>query len=183
MALPRLQKDAIKMYGVFGLRVFELRGGKFVQTRRIQKKNQITNQGRSNVLNLLCPATFGYDGLQDELKIKSIAVGTNSTPPTVADDDTTMVTVWREAFDYISDCVVINNPPNDFMLSITKELPTTEANGSTLTEAGIFTRGDENDPDISVGMQLYARQVHSPIIKTSVMSILYDWQLGITIQS
>ena len=180
-----IKKETFSLYGVFGLTVFDISTGVPVKKLRIQKKNQITNQGRTAVLNLMCPyAYILLGGAQSELIISSLAVGVNPILPTAADDNTTMTRVWHEPFDYgAGECSVVANPPNDFMLSISKTLPDTEVNGSILTEAGIFTAGtDPGNPMTSPGSFLYARQVHSPIIKTATMTILYDWQLGITIQ-
>lgn len=189
-------KMNIALWGDFGLQVFDHSSGIPRRILRIRKKNQITNQGRIALLALMRPGPYATASpgdtveieVQRENRIWSLAVGTNTTPPTINDDDATMSIAWISSFFYPaggggSECQVISTPPNSYYLSISKTLPTTEANGNTLAEAGIFTRGDDDDPLITVGYSLYARQTHSPIIKTSSLTIQYDWQLGITIQS
>jgi hypothetical protein len=166
----------IALFGNFGLRVFDLAGNKLMS---IQKKNQITNQGRNAVLSLLFPGNAG--AVQETYRIWSLSAGTNNTAPTILDNLAAMHPVWSSAF-IGGECTVVENLPNDFYLQITKTLPDTDANGYTLTEAGIFTRGNNDDPDISTTKLLYARQIHPSIIKNATMTIQYDWQLGITIQ-
>ncbi len=182
------------LWGDFGLQVFDHSTGVPQRKLRIRKKNQITNQGRIALLNLMRPGPYATAAdptdaaVQLENRVWSLAVGTNNTPPTINDDDTTMSQAWISSFFFPvpsggSECTIVATPPNSYYLSVSKTLATGDANGYTLTEAGIFTRGDNDNPSSAVGQSLYARQIHSPIIKTSSMSIQYDWQLGITIQS
>ena len=192
----KISHDAmdIGLWGDFGLRVFDLSSGKPVETLRIRKKNQITNEGRTALLMLMTPGQYndpGVDsGIQVENRIWSLGVGTDATPATVSDTESSMLAnlKWISSFFYptpgLFECQVIATPPNTFHLSISKTLPqTSSADTYTLTEAGIFTRGDADDPTAPGNRSLYARQTHSPIIKTDNMTIQYDWLLGITIQS
>lgn len=178
----QLVKNSLALYGNFQMQVFDHSSGSPRRIFRWQKRNQITNQGRTALLVLMCP-----DGVPDGQLINSIwsfEAGTNATPPTVDDDETTMTSVWTSNLNFSSgECTVVTTPPDDFHLAISKTLGLSEGNGSTLQEAGIYTRGDNLDPLISVGRKLYARQVHSPIPKVATMTVQYDWQLGLTIQS
>lgn len=176
----------IGLWGYFKMQVYDHSGGVKRRILKWEKKNQITNQGRDIVLLLMCPYNVPGtlpDDVQIEHRIWSLSAGTNGTPPTISDDDATMVPVWTSAFDFDAECIVVSTPPNSFYLQITKTMPTTEGVGSTLTEAGVFTRGDDPDPALAVGRKLYSRQVHTPIVKTITMTIEYSWQLGISIQS
>ncbi len=181
---PMGRMDAA-LWGDFGMQVFDVSSGTPRRILRIRKKNQITNDGRSALLNLMgigdATLPIPWATVQSENRIWSLSVGTNATPPTVADDAATMADVWSSQFVFPAECQIITSPPNNYYLAISKSLAIGDANGNTLAEAGIFTRGDADDPGISVGKSLYARQIHSPIIKTSSMTIQYDWQLGITI--
>jgi hypothetical protein len=174
--------DKLALYGDFGMRVFDHRSGFPVQVLHWRKRNQITNQGRLAQLTLMCPAA---DLVGQTLnRIWSLSVGTNAIPPSIDDDDTTMTIAWTSALDYgAGECTIVATPPNSYYLAISKTLGLGDANGSTLSEAGIFTRGNNNDPAVAVGRKLYARQVHSPVLKTLTMTVLYEWQLGVTIQS
>jgi len=188
---PIGQTDA-GLWGDFGVQVFDVSSGTPRRILNIRKKNQITNDGRAALLALMGtgepgtpPISGGTLSTADETRranqIWSIAVGTNPTTPTVTDTLTTMTPVWNQPFTFASECVIVATPPNSYYLNISKTLGTTDANGSTLVEAGILTRGDDDTPASSTTKALYARQVHSPIVKTSTMTIQYDWQLGITI--
>lgn len=181
-------KDGAGLFGIFDMSVYDIRNGKRQRIRHVHKRNQITNQGREALLDLMRPETNtpllgNPDDLQRESKIWSLSVGTYATPPTINDTDATMTQVWRSQF-ALAECQVVVIAPNQYYLQIGKVLPSTpcSANGYTLTEAGVFTRGDSDDPVTSLGRKLYARQVHPPIIKTATMTIEYDWKLGITIQ-
>jgi len=180
----KLRDAGPALFGIFDIRVYEHRDGVKQQLRHIHKRNQITNQGREALLDLMRPETndpVTPDVLQRESKIRSLSVGTNATPPTINDDDSTMVQVWKGEF-ALTECQVVVVPPDIFLLQVSKTLPTTAAVGQVLTEAGIFTRGTDDDPNLATGRRLYARQVHPPIIKSGTMTIEYDWKLGITIQ-
>lgn len=54
-------------------------------------------------------------------------------------------------------------------LQIMQYLSSTQANGNTLTEAGLF-----NDPAAGT---MYARVVHAGIVKTSALAVTYTWDL------
>ena len=172
----------IGLWGDFGIQVFDVSSGTPRSILRIKKKNQITNDGRAALLALMgSGGDASGDTARQENQIWSLAVGTNATTPTVTDNFTTMTSVWNEAFTFPAECAIVATPPNSYYLNISKTLGTTDAVGSTLAEAGILTRGDDDTPSSSTTKALYARQVHSPILKTSTMTIQYDWQLGITI--
>ena len=172
-------QDSPELFGIFGMKVYDVRNGKRICVRRVLKKNQITNQGRRALLELMRPVTFGVN--QTIRQIFSLSVGTNSTPPTINDDDATMAQVWRNEL-VLSECEVVATAPNLFLLQIGKILPETDAVGQVLTEAGIFTRGTLADPYTSADRWLYARQTHPPITKTITMLIEYNWKLGVSIQ-
>jgi hypothetical protein len=170
-----MQQSNIKLYGRFDLKVHEK--GELVY--RYQKKNQITNEARLALLQLLQPVDSPT--LQTDNAIWSFEIGVNPAPTSILDTASTVNTAWREVFNP-GECVVVNNPPNDFMLSITKVVPEEAAVGMEICEAGIFTRGDNDDPALSSGRKLYARQRFSPTIKTMVMSLTIEWQLGIILE-
>jgi len=183
--------DVPALYGDFGLKVYDSIQGRRQLVLEFKKRNQITNQGREALLSLMRPPEFSSGApytvprpTQGENVIWALAVGTNGTPPTIADTETTMAIVWQEAFDFGNgECSLVLSPPNSYHLSISKLLPaSTTANGTTITEAGIFTRGDNDDPTATTGRKLYARQKFTPITKTSTMTIQFEWLLGITVQ-
>ena len=64
-------------------------------------------------------------------------------------------------------------------------IPTTDANGNTLVEAGLYTRGDQDSPDYadpaSHDALMVARQVHAAIVKTSSISVEYTWTFRVAL--
>lgn len=177
-----LTKRSVGLYGDFKLRVFDHSEKEPRLVFRWAKKNQITNEGRVALLTLMCP--FGIPDGQSINRIWSFAVGTNAVPPTVDNTVSTMTSVFTSVLAFGGgECTIVAVPPNSYYLAISKTLTSADANGSTLVEAGIFTRGDNDVPASAAGRKLYARQVHTPIEKVASMTVQYDWQLGITIQS
>lgn len=177
-----LGKQSVALFGNFLMQVFDHSSGKPKRILRWHRKNQITNEGRVALLTLMCP--YGVADGQLINSIWSFVVGTNATPPTIDDTLATMTPVWTSALSFIGgECTVVTTPPNSYYLAISKTLGSEDANDSTITEAGIFTRGDDPDPLVAVGRKLYARQTHTGLEKTAAMTVQYDWQLGLTIQS
>ena len=168
-------KSDVGLRGDFGMQVFDVSSGTPRRILRIRKKNQITNDGRTALLNLMGigdSAAPLWTEVQRDKRIWSLSVGTNPTPPAITDTLAVMSAVWNSSFTFPAECQIVATPPNTYYLAISKTLPAvSSADGSTLAEAGILTYDNS----------LYARQIHSPILKTSTMTIQYDWQLGITI--
>ncbi len=183
--------DSMGLFGIFEMRVYDISGGKKKRIRRFQKKNQIVNEGRQNVLELMAPpipvlATppEPYPAYQYERQIWSISAGTNSTPPTINNDVSTVVPAWEHALSN-TERFVVAVAPNDFYIHVSVTMPGIGGapSGTNLVEAGIFTRGDDDVPGLAAGRRLYARQTHPLIEKTDTMAIEYDWRLGISIQA
>lgn len=170
-----LGRNNVGLWGDFGMQVFDVSGETPRRMLRIRKKNQITNDGRTALLNLMGigdSAAPLWTDVQRDNRIWSLSVGTNPTPPVVVDTLSVMSVVWNDSFTFPAECQIVATPPNTYYLAISKTLPAVSAaDGNTLSEAGILTYDNS----------LYARQIHSPILKTSTMTIQYDWQIGITI--
>jgi hypothetical protein len=160
--------------------VYDVKDGQRRVIRRIQKKNQIVNDGREAMLQLL--GFIGVPGIpQIQNQVWSLSAGTGGIPPTITDIQLA-APVWTGVFVPPLEVAVVAIPPSQFEVQVTKTIPTTDANGSTLQEAGIFTRGDNDDPLFAGNRRLYCRQTHPPILKLVTMQIVYDWRLGITVE-
>lgn len=166
------------LYGRFGMTVYEVKDGQTRVLRRIQKKNQIVNNGREAMLLLL--GQLGTAVPPNESQIWSLSAGTGGIPPQITDIGLATA-VWTSVFVPL-EVSIVALAPSTFEVQTTKTLPTTDANGSTLQEAGIFTRGDNDDPSLAGNRKLYCRQTHPPILKTSSIQIVYDWRLGVTVE-
>ncbi len=132
------------------------RRGRFV--RRMRCSNLITAVGRK-----LCVEVLGDLGSAPT----HIAVGTGTTPAN--DADTALVTeVYR---DLITKRI-------DGATAITYQLfiSTADANGNTLTEAGVFTALN----DTPVTGRLFARTIFPiPVVKSNAVTLTVSWTVTI----
>ncbi len=118
-----------------------------------QRHNLVVNNGLDIIRDLL-----GGD-LNEEPT--DIAVGTDNTVVT-ATDTTLAVEVFRNQITRRID----NNQSITFQLFIS----TTQANGNTLTEAGLIRVKNGAD-------RLFARIVYAPIVKTVSVSVTITWTI------
>lgn len=171
--------DRACLYGRFGMTVYDVKDGQPKVVRRIQKKNQVVDSGARVMLELLCQMDI-TSLTTEQNQIWSLGVGTVGTPPAVS-DTLLLGQVWAEQF-ALAECQI--TVPPLYEIQIYKTLPTTpcSANGHILREAGVFTRGNVDDPYTSATRRLYCRQTHPPIEKIATMQIVYDWRLGITVE-
>jgi hypothetical protein len=179
-------KDSGKLYGNLSVRVYDVKpDGSRELLWRVAKKNQITDRGRLNVLQLLAQDAAGLPVQVDPLKgqIWSLGVGDSTIPPSSV--QTGLISpVWNGALTIPTERAYV---PALYELQISKEVAAGTATGSTFAEAGLFTRGDEDSPIIApdwesiVNRVMYARQIFSPFVKGLTMSVVFDWTLGMTI--
>jgi len=184
------QADTPALFGDFSVSAYRNVGDVKKRIYRVQKRNQITNDGRNVVLDLLSqmptdpPEGSATQQHPEYCQLWSLSVGQGTTPPTIVDSELEDP-VWTGVFSPRSTEVAFNSALGLYLIQITKTLTVDDANGYDLSEAGIFTRGNQNDPDDPeiLYRRMYARQTFSPIHKTSEMTIEFDWKLGITVQA
>jgi hypothetical protein len=98
------------------------------------------------------------------------AVGTDNTA--AASGDTTLGTeVFRKLFTQTN--------KTSGSLNIKTYVGSTEGNGSTLVEAGLFGGAATGATDSGT---LYARATFTGIAKTSAIGVTFDWDCGFTVQ-
>lgn len=122
--------------------------------REINKKNLVTSSGRDIVRDLLNEVT--------DTGLTHIAIGTDSTA-VVTGDTALGVEVYRNSI------TKRQSSPQSLILSL--YVPSTAANGSTITEAGIFNAASAGN--------LFARAVHAGIAKTSSIALFYTWTINV----
>ena len=189
--MKRTSKSGMMLYGDFTLRVFD--GAVSPQKLKFtwRRKNQIVNQGRDVVLALLAQTTapIGDDFQQDPHanQIWSIAVGAGTTAPDPTDwclgDQK-----WVSVLDPETERTIEYTPSKEIV--IVKILPAGTLTGETISEAGLLTRGENDDPSLAdwappngAGKKrLYARQVHAAVTLTGTTIVTYEWRLGVTAQ-
>lgn len=133
------------------------REGNLIDTR--EEKNLFLDNGLNQLRNCL--------GYPDELYSTAytpnyIAVGTGGTNP-AADDDALEVEVFRKE--------ITLKTPADKKITFQLFLDVDEANGYTLTEAGIFSTYTNDD--------IWARVIYSGINKTTAISVTYNWEINL----
>lgn len=181
--------DHARLYGHFGMRVYDVKNGQKSLVLRITKKNQITNDGRRVMLELLRQTTLTPpQEFPNYNQLWSLSAGSSNIPAAVT--DTGLYTpVWTSAFTSDAEIYVQDIPTLEIVVS--KIMPETDAIGLDLYEAGLFTRGSLDDPStlpdptdwtLIPYRRMYARQTHPLVTKTNTMSIEYDWRLGVTVQ-
>jgi hypothetical protein len=170
-------RDTPCLYGRFSMTVYDVKDGQRKVLRRIQKKNQVVNDGRRSMLELLCQMDAG-SLTPEQNQIWSLALGDVGTPPQITDTGL-LGQVWISPL-LAAECAISACPPWEIL--IYKTLPPADAVGEFLREAGVFTRGDNDVPAISATKRLFCRQTHPVIEKTNTMAIDYDWRLGVTVE-
>jgi len=174
-------KDSAQLYGRIEVSVFdEAKGGKRVY--HVKKQNQIVNTGRQAVLEMLTQYPTGSPGQQNPEynAIGFLGVGTDGTPPTVNQTALGADVLTKQL---VPPGQVLYVPAPTFEIHCTMTFSTAEANDpSPLQEVGLFTRGDNaSDFYTSANTLMYARQTFSPFVKTSTMTVVFNWYLGMTV--
>lgn len=164
-------KNNIRLFGNFKMTVHDHASGKPEKVFSVTKKNQITDQGRQNLLHLFAPDPAVVTA---DKRLGRLIAGEDGTPPTVNNTRAGFTDVWTsDAFTY-GDELTIESAGAEFYINIEITIPEGEAAGYTLREAGIVTADDA---------VLYARQIHNPIAVSATMSITYNWQLGMSLST
>lgn len=180
--------EGLSLYGDFFLQVFDHHedGSKSLRFR-YARKNQITNDGRLVLLQLLSQVAGGSAvQAQPELgQIWSLSIGDGVIPPHAA--QTSLISpVWT------GQLIVASGErsyvPGLFQVLVHKEVSVGDATGETFAEAALFTRGDQDVPDptyptweVIPNRVMYSRQIFPSFVKGATMSVVFDWTLGITV--
>jgi len=174
------------LFGNFGMVVYDVnpKTGKKKRLFRVTKHNQITHLGREAVLSLLAQDVMGTVLQANPIynQIWAIALGADGTPPSITD-----ASLYSEVGRYqlvvptARELVVV--PPSIYEIHVSYTLAPGVLTGVTLAEAGLYTRGDNDDPSIAANQVLYARQIHPMFTIGATMSIEYSWILGLLVQA
>jgi hypothetical protein len=118
---------------------------------KIQKHNLVTLSGRNFIRDLLN---------RDVPGLNYFAVGTGTAAPAA-----TNIALGTE----IMRGTLTSTTKTDGSLNVKYYLTSGNANGSSLTEAGLFSN-----------TTLFARLTHTAINKTASIAVTYSWDVGIT---
>jgi hypothetical protein len=174
---PQLQ-DGIPMRGDLCVIVRDAATG--TRLRRFEIRNKITF-GAADVLVELLAQRELTDPEPRAGQIYSLRMGTSNTPASRADTNLGAFAIGKR----LGVVDKITGIPGELQFVATLEAG--DANGLTLQEAGLFTRGardaaSETDaPGATPGdVRMFARQVHPPIPKTPAITLEYSWRLAFT---
>jgi len=175
-----------RLYGNLKVMVYDNVGGKKKLLFRIQKRNQIVDDGRLINLELLAQLPSGStpQANPEWNQIWSLGVGESSVP--AAASQTGLISpVWNDALVIPAEREYV---PGLYEIVVLKEVPAGEATNAIFAEVGLFSRGELDAPDITYptwesipNRRMYARQTFTTFEKTATMSVTFDWHIGLTV--
>lgn len=151
--------------------------------RRIEIRNKIMFLAADVLVALLAQRSADYpggDAQKNNDKLYTMRMGTSNTAPSRADTNLGNPVAGVVLADPAGK---VTSLPGELQLLAT--LATTDANGFTLCEAAVFTKGAGNGvldaPGASVLVpRMFSRQVHPGIPKTNAISLQYAWTYAFT---
>jgi hypothetical protein len=161
------------MIGTLTIRVRDARTGR--QLRVIQKRNTITFEAGDIVRAML--AQRATDPSPTEYKFGSMRFGTDNT--TAIRSQTDLITEVIGLRKELTDGQKVDGISGEISLDATIE--STEGNGNTFQEAGVFTIGSGTyDANVGGTVKMFSRQTHAPLAKTSAIAFDYTWTFQFT---
>jgi len=126
----------------------------------------------------------GYGTVPKEERIWAIYAGDDATTPVYTNTDLNN-TLFKKRCDGIiaKTGMEINVGGETGLLECQMTMEGGEGNDSpnpVYKEAGVFGRGDDNDPASTTGARLLAHQIHASVEKDTSISIEYTWRIRIT---
>jgi hypothetical protein len=165
--------DVLRMKGTLVIHVRQGDHGPILRT--ILKRNTITFDASEVVRQLVAQRATDY--APAELKLASMRFGRSAITPSRY--DTNLHDEEPTIRKQLTDAKKIDGLVGELLLQAT--LTTTEGNGNTLQEAGLFVAGAGAwDANIGGSLKSFARQIHGAIAKTSAISLDYNWTLQFT---
>jgi len=169
-----LQPSTMRIQGTLVIHVRD--GASQRVLRTIYKRNTITFDAGDIVRSLLAQRTPPSDPAPLEYSLGSMRFGTSTVAPTRF--DTGLIAEVPAARKELTDLKKVNGIQGEMSLQAT--LGTADAVGSTLSEAGLFTRGTVWDNAVGGSLLMFARQIHAPVTKSAFISLDYNWTLQFT---
>ena len=169
--------DGIPMRGDLTVVVKDAHTGEV--KKRIEIRNKITFLAADVLVELL--AQRASDPVPGQNSIVSLRMGTSNTAASRSDTNLGAFVIGKE----LTDVDKVTSVPGELQFSATLEAE--DANGSTLQEAGLFTKGDAGSPTPSDtpgtapgDPRMFARQIHPAIIKSAAITVEYSWRIAFT---
>lgn len=165
----------VPMRGDLTIKVKDASTGTLIRT--IEIRNKITFLAADVLVELI--AQRATDPTVGNQKMYTMRMGTSNTAASRSDTNLGAPVIGK----VLNDINKITGLAGE--LEFTATLDTTEANGNTLQEAGLFTKGAGTgtlDAPGTTGAvpRLFARQTHPPIPKTAALTLEYSWRVAFT---
>ena len=132
-----------------------------------EKKNVITFAGTEVLVKLMAPNVSLGANVQVESQIKAMRFGSSNTTPQRTD-----LALGNDA-----DRVIGASGTVEFNAT----LASGDGNGNTYREAGLFTRGTDDDPGVTTGQEMFSRQILPDQIKTAAVELEFRWRITFTV--
>lgn len=169
--------DGIFMRGILCVTTRDAVTGE--QLRRVEIRNKITFLAGDIIVEMWAQRATDPDPTYSQ--VFSMRMGTSNTPASRSD-----TALGAEAFGYeLLDVDKITGVRGE--IEFQAYLGAGDANGVTLQEAGLFTRGSSPTPSptdvpgVNPGdVRMVARQVHPPLPKTAAITVEYSWRIAFT---
>lgn len=171
----RALTEGIGLQGNLQIKVIDAATQELIRT--IQIRNKITYLAADSLIE--CWAQRAGDAAPLNNKLYTLRVGTSNTAAARSDTN-----LGLPVFGVIlADGNKVTGISGD--LQIIATLGVGDANGNTLQEAGLFTKGagvgSLDAPGITGAVpRLLAHQTHPPIVKTVAISLEYSWRISFT---
>lgn len=180
-----LTKDGIGLRGILRVCVRDARTGRAV--RRHEIRNKITFLAADTLVELWAQRAADPNPIYDQ--VWSLRVGSSNTAASRGD---TNLGAYVIAIG-LNDAGKVTSVPGE--LTFIGTLGNGDANGNTLREAGLFTRGSAGSPQPPQGIvqtgadapgtspgtpRMVARQVFPDIPKTSAITVEFQWSIAFT---
>ncbi len=169
--------DGIPMRGDLTIIVRDAKTRKKI--RRIEIRNKITFLAADVLIEMLAQRAVDPDPSYDMMF--SMRMGLSNTPASRSDTNLGTPEIGKE----LADVNKVVGVPGE--LEFTATLESGDANGVTLQEAGLFTRGSAGSPtpmdapsDTPGDPHLFSRQIHPAIPKTTAIVLDYSWRIAFT---
>jgi len=165
----------IKVYGQVIIVVRDVRSRRVLN--RLSAHNLVVAPTKLALADLLTQQSTDPNAAEYN-KIWAMYVGDGTTTPATSDTGLAGSNLFGKAVDQP---ITKNSGGVDGLVEATMTLESGDANGITLSEVGLFTRGDgtlANPP--AAAQRMLARQLHGTIEKTSGITVAYKWLYQIT---
>jgi hypothetical protein len=175
--------DKVTPKGFLKIQVFDAKTGKELRKLRVEKPNLITQGSKRALTRLLSQEGFVFNPVTAgtynpmEYRLWGLYVGDDNTAPATTQVALqALVNITRKQ---LTQPLTITTEYSG-IVEVEATLTDTDHNNKYLRECGLFSRGDNDDPDSASNASMFARQVHGEIYKTAAITVKYTWRYQIT---